>query len=336
MMQNVADFLAVYAFAGLVCFLACWMAIRLIPPDFLGVKQSPRSNHSGSPRQLGGIALLVTTFLTLSLGMVFSHAVNPPNPFMVTALLLAFLLGLLDDHRGLEVRTRFLAQTLIAMMMVHATNWPILDFSYQSAFLMVLAVIASVYWVNAVNFMDGLDWLLVAGMMPALVLHSILLVHISPDAEYELAILVLACAGSLAGFAVWNRPPAKIFMGDSGSLFLGAVSVASILAISEKLGLLIAITPFLYFIIDTSTTIVMRLFAGENIFKAHSAHAYQIAYRKGVTAGWIAFEVTMLNLWLVLLAVMMIDVKFFPQLALFLIGCLTTALFTSKLRRCLN
>jgi len=341
-MQGLVESFTVFAFAGFASFWGCLIANRFIPAGLLGTTRTSRSNHTGSPRQLGGIALVASVSLTVMLAisvlsssmlaLSWSHNQYLPVTFLLSTLVLAFLLGLADDLKGLGVRTRLLIQTLIAISIVYSSDWPAHGSVVVFTFLVLLAVIACIYWINAVNFMDGLDWLLVSGMTLPLVFHALLLMQFTSPHNGVVGLLALSSAGGLLGFAFWNRPPATLFMGDSGSIFLGAMSCMTILAVSKTLGLMVAITPFLFFIMDSASTILFRLLNGENILRAHSVHAYQIAYRKGKTAGDIAFETMVLNVWLVVLSALMLATSAFQASVLFALGCASTALFVLRLR----
>ena len=140
-------------------------------------------------------------------------------------------------------------------------------------FLLPLMVIAITAVINFTNFMDGLDGLVGSCMAVTIAALAIVL-----DAPWPLWSLV----GSLLGFLLWNWSPAKVFMGDVGSTFLGAVFVGLVLqsnSWSQALGCLLVATPLLA---DACFCVPRRLLAGQRVFQAHRLHLFQRLHQ----AGW--------------------------------------------------
>jgi UDP-N-acetylmuramyl pentapeptide phosphotransferase/UDP-N-acetylglucosamine-1-phosphate transferase len=115
--------------------------------------------------------------------------------------------------------------------------------------------------------------------------------------------LSAATAGGLLGFAFFNRPPARVFLGDSGSLPLGLITGTALLLLARETHIVVALILPLYYILDAGSTIIMRLSQGENILKAHSKHAYQVAKRAGWSVLKVVGHVALLNLILIACAV---------------------------------
>ena len=166
----------------------------------------------------------------------------------------------------------------------------------------VLALIVAVYWINLFNFMDGIDGIAGSQAIFMCSAAAVLMLRHSPDAASTLPFwMLLAVAAATAGFLVLNWPPAKIFMGDAGSTYLGFMIVfLGLLTISAgwvslaQWSILAAA-----FVTDATVTLIRRLMGHERVFEAHRRHAYQHLSRRWkshrlVTSGYIAINL----LWL--------------------------------------
>jgi UDP-N-acetylmuramyl pentapeptide phosphotransferase/UDP-N-acetylglucosamine-1-phosphate transferase len=228
-----------------------------------------RSSHEVPTPRLGGLAVIAGTWI--------GAAVLRPDgvwPLLVAATLIGAV-GLVDDLGNLHFGTKAAAQTLVASNLLLFHPPPIL--SKVSGSLEVAVFAAGVFWVvglsNAFNFMDGID-----GIVGGVALVSVLfLAPLAGGAGAALPVL----AGATAGFLVWNISPASIFLGDSGSYFLGfgLATVALYAAVppggwSSQLFVACALvfTPFLF---DTAYTLARRAWARKNVFSAHREHIYQ-------------------------------------------------------------
>lgn len=268
--------------------------VRLLPGDFLAAAVTARSNHAAPARQIGGLAAAPVAILAVAIA---GWAGLLDSGFAIGAIAGAALLaivGFVDDRRDLGAGAKLAGQFAGAMLLLCFVDaelrlLPALPLIAERALL----TIALVWWVNMTNFMDGLDLMMVAGIAvphAAIALAGALgLVDAAP------AILSAAIAGALFGFAVFNVPPAKIFLGDSGSLALGLLSGAVVLLLART-SILAAVLPFGFFLADSISTIVMRARNGENILAAHSVHAYQVGRRAGRPVPSIVAEVAVVSL----------------------------------------
>jgi UDP-N-acetylmuramyl pentapeptide phosphotransferase/UDP-N-acetylglucosamine-1-phosphate transferase len=312
-MSNSTNWLAILAIivsaAGLSAALVAALSV-LLPRTFLTARITARSNHQTVARQIGGIAVtpaaLAVALTTASDGF----------PALLIAILLTFAVGLLDDAFDLRAALKGLVLAVTAALALCAFHPPTTSATWQYA-LFAFAFLFLFYWINAANFMDGLDLMEVVGIGLPLSFCSTLLLT-TPGAPDSLAILGLALCGALAGFAVFNIPPARVFLGDSGSLVCGLVSGCVIIETAVFISLPIAVLPFLYFFADTLSTLAIRLVDGENIFQAHSRHAYQVARRTGMSSQTIVMQVGLLTLLLcaLSLAVEFVDMPVLRILAI--------------------
>jgi UDP-N-acetylmuramyl pentapeptide phosphotransferase/UDP-N-acetylglucosamine-1-phosphate transferase len=175
--------------------------------------------------------------------------------------------------------------------------------------------------------MDGLDLMTAAEFIPAFAVAAILLPGGAPRAAS------LAIAAALAGFATLNRPPARLFLGDSGSLPIGLCGGLVIIALMSAHGPLTALLPFLYYVADATLTLARRAMAREKVWQAHRTHFYQIATAR-LSAPQVVARVGLLNLTLCALALASAAAPWIARIALFAIGsALTGALLVDFARR---
>jgi len=178
------------------------------------------------------------------------------------------LVGFLDDRHNLPASLRYGVQLATALLLLLISPLSALGAGWLPWLLLLIAATAVI---NFSNFMDGLDGL-VAGCM------AVLFVVAALNGMPALWPLV----GALLGFLLWNWSPAKVFMGDVGSTFLGAVFAGVVLqqaSFSAALGLLLVATPLLA---DACLCVPRRLLAGQQVFQAHRLHLFQRLHQ----AGW--------------------------------------------------
>ena len=236
-----------------------------------------RSSHSKPiPRWWHCLVTVSTAATTVAL-LVSSGSAATQSPLLVAPLigLPLALVGFLDDLYSLPATWRYIFQLVTAVVVVLVSP---LGFKFVDLpFLLVLLLIAITAVINFTNFMDGLDGL-VAGCLAV----SIAVAAIQLSAPWPIWALV----GALLGFLYWNWSPAKVFMGDVGSTFLGAVFALLILQApnwSEVLSLFLVATPVLG---DAFICVLRRLFAGQRVFQAHRLHLFQRLHQ----AGWPMVE----------------------------------------------
>ena len=254
------------------------VALTLIPilvrfaigRDLLDVPNA-RSSHEVPTPRLGGLAVIAGAWASI--------------PFMEKGFLVlvastfAGLVGILDDVLTLRLWMKALGQAMAAFTLLFLVPPPILE---AAGPLWPLALFLGVIWVvavvNAYNFMDGIDG--IAGgtaILNALFLAAL----VGPESGTVAGLAALSAA--VAGFMMWNVSPARIFLGDSGSHFVGFFLGASALytkpiggtGIGAYLGFMVAAAVFTPFLFDTAYTLARRAWARKNVFAAHREHVYQ-------------------------------------------------------------
>ncbi len=251
---------------------ACWVLLRALVPHLarrLLDQPNARSSHRQPTPRGGGVAFVVVSAVSSLIALV--GAVTPYLPQLQSFVPLgAFplaLVGFWDDRLSLPATWRYGAQLVTAFLMLWLSPIPL------PWLLLPLVIVAVTAVINFTNFMDGLDGL-VAGCMA--VAFSALALRLA--APWPIWTLV----GALLGFLLWNWSPAKVFMGDVGSTFLGAVFAGLVLQAPnwpEALGLLLVATPLLG---DAFLCVLRRLLAGQRVFQAHRLHLFQRLHQ----AGW--------------------------------------------------
>jgi Fuc2NAc and GlcNAc transferase len=282
--------LSACAASFVVAVVGCAVARRLATRKALLDIPNERSLHTKPVPRLGGAAILLGT---LAVSAAVLPGAGPPVAADVCAWLVASLalaaLGLYDDLRSLGAGLRFAVQILVAgafvgflgvpdRVVMLATSAVVLP----SALLAPMLVVWIVAVLNIYNFMDGMDGLAGAQAVGA---GMALAVGCTAHGHGDLAFLAAVAAAAAAGFLVHNAPPAKIFMGDAGSTFLGFGFAALAVMGARRadpvpfVAVPVALAPFL---LDGTFTILRRLLRGERIWRAHRTHLYQRAVATGL------------------------------------------------------
>tara|TARA_B100000949_G_scaffold33762_1_gene27279 strand:+ start:3243 stop:4274 length:1032 start_codon:yes stop_codon:yes gene_type:complete len=290
-----ADFSIPIVTAILVAIAACGASLgmiamlrRLLAPGLLTARITERSAHGHPARQIGGLGLvpaaLVVTLVTVTL--IGADAAPLLGP--AAGMILLFALGLADDLLDfgptIKLPVQFIAAGLAATGLDLGTGWL---GALPLPLAAILAVLVIVGFVNLVNFMDGLDLMSVAGAGTGILFLGLVFLT---SGNIVAALLAASLWGATIGFAWHNRPPAAVFLGDSGSLPLGLAAGYLVLSASGTVPLAAAFLPFGYYLVDGVLTALVRLKSGENIFRAHAQHAYQHARRAGFGVRRIAGE----------------------------------------------
>jgi UDP-N-acetylmuramyl pentapeptide phosphotransferase/UDP-N-acetylglucosamine-1-phosphate transferase len=164
----------------------------------------------------------------------------------------------------------------------------------------VMMLLAGMWFVNLTNFMDGIDWMTVAEFVP--VTAGLALIGLSGALPMEGVILALALCGGLLGFAPFNKPVARLFLGDVGSLPIGLMVSWLLVTLAGRGHVAAALTLPLYYGSDTTLTLLRRLIARETVWQAHRNHFYQRAADRGVNVRAVVLRVFAVNVALVVLA----------------------------------
>jgi Fuc2NAc and GlcNAc transferase len=314
------------SFALLMSFLGTGLVRRVATAhDFLDVPNERSSHRSPTPRG-GGLSIVVVTTGAL---VLLAWAGTIGSSLFVTLLgggVLVALVGLLDDRRSVSPTVRLLVH-------LGAAGWAL----YWLGGLGPLQVgerivtpawsgyafgaLGIVWALNLFNFMDGIDGI-AASEATFVSWAGALLISAVPGSDAEVAVAAVFGATAL-GFLGWNWPPARIFMGDVGSGYIGYVIAVLVLASTRDnpAALWVWLTLNGTFLVDSTVTLLRRLARGEAVFKAHRSHAYQWLARRWGGHRAVTLAVGAVNmLWLLPWAV---AEGRWPRYAL---ACMTAAL----------
>jgi Fuc2NAc and GlcNAc transferase len=300
-----ATSVGVFAVSALLTGLLC----RYLATHGVLDAPNPRSSHAALIPRGGGLSIVLAAtcgLLSLALiGVVGSKVLA----ILLSGGAIIALLGLVDDWRGLPPDIKLAVHLAVALWTVMLLGGPrevplahgvVVHLGWTGDVLAILAVI----WVlNLFNFMDGIDGL--AGSEAVFVLCAAAALTGLVGVSHSLATADLILGVACVGFLLWNWPPARIFMGDVGSGYLGyAIAVLALAAVRQSpVALWIWLILGGVFFVDATATLVRRVLRGEPVHEAHRCHAYQwLARRWGhrpVTLGVCAVNV----LWLLPCAV---------------------------------
>ena len=259
---------------------------------------SDRHLHDAPLPRLGGVAIFGAFVLSLGAALVvasirpdfrFGYSTQNLTTLLVPACLI-FLLGLYDDLRSVGPYVKFTVQAIAATMLwmggFRILDLPVL-FGYRQ-FPSSLGLVLTIVWVlaitNAFNLIDGLD-----GLAAGSALFSTLIVFVVAVLSHSslVALMTVALSGAILGFLRFNFNPATIFLGDSGSLFIGFLLSALALEGAQKAPTIIAVAiPVVSFglpILETSLSVLRRVIGGRPVFTADREHIHHKLLQMGLS-----------------------------------------------------
>jgi UDP-GlcNAc:undecaprenyl-phosphate GlcNAc-1-phosphate transferase len=244
-----------------------------------------RKIHLKPIPRTGGLALGIVYFISL---IIFDF--SKELWWYLAGSIPLFILGASDDHRSIRWPLKLVVQLSVSLIVVYqflgditAIQFFAITLNFSTIGLVAVFLIWFVGILNAVNLIDGMDGL-AGGFMLMLTLFSILIGLVS--GTYNFILLNSLLIGSLVGFILFNRKPAKFFMGDSGSLLLG-YHVACLPLLFHQFsmaGEILEITPFLilssFLIMDTTRVFFSRILRGQNPMNADTIHLHHLVFRE--------------------------------------------------------
>ena len=250
-----------------------------------------RTLHTGSIPRGGGIVIVFMTLLAMLWAIFFSA-----TPLLFTAIMIIMLgwavLGWTDDVYDLSPKLRFLIQFLLAFAAIAAIGWiNHLTLSPQTVIQLgwwglPMSVLGIVWMANLYNFMDGMDGMAAS---QAIVAATTFAFWFLGHGGTEMAVICAVIAAASYGFLWHNWRPASIFMGDVGSIFLGAVFALLLIVGHNRFDIpvLSSVLLLLVFIGDSMLTLILRVRRGEKVWQAHSSHFYQRLAHAGYSHAYI-------------------------------------------------
>jgi len=279
-------YLAVYLGSALLALVITPVVIRLARWKNVVDVPGVRNVHSKPIPRIGGVAIFASAMVLILSVLLLPNvigerfrAIRPQLIALLSAATFIFVVGLIDDIKGLRARIKFLAELAAAIVVcaigirIHSVaiaDWLMLNFGWFAWPLTLLWIVGIT---NAVNLSDGLDGLAAGISAIACGVIAIIAIH---SGQVIMAVLMLALLGSLCGFLVFNFNPAKTFMGDCGSLFLGfTIAASSIMCASKSSALVGLALPMLALgipIFDTLFSMLRRFLERRSIFSPDHSH----------------------------------------------------------------
>ncbi|CCE08978.1 putative Glycosyl transferase, group 4; undecaprenyl-phosphate N-acetylglucosaminyl 1-phosphate transferase [Bradyrhizobium sp. STM 3843] len=325
MMMTIADIimLLLAAIATAVVCTVLMVALRPLLQRYALARPNARSSHKVPTPQGAGIAVIAATLL-IGGGYALTAGAAPPALLFVAAPLIA-LVGLVDDIRPIPVLPRLLLQALAVGLVVFAAPDDLRILPIPLAIERTLLLIGGLWFVNLVNFMDGLDLMTVAEAVP--ITAALAALGVAGLLPPPATIIAATLCGALLGFAPFNRPVAKVFLGDVGSLPIGLLLGWCLLELAWHGHVVAALLLPLYYLADATLTLLRRMLRGEPFWAAHRTHFYQRATDNGFTVTQVVGEVFLLNLVLAgLSGASIVSASMSAGLMLLIIGVAAVAL----------
>lgn len=309
------DIILTASVSFIICFLAIPVVLQIAQQKNLYDVPDERKVHSLPVPSLGGVGIFAG-FLLASLLSIQGYA-NPEFQYFFAAAFVIFFLGLKDDMLVLSATKKFIGQVIAASILIHLGGIRLDSmhglfgfYDVPEGFGLALSYLTIIVVINSFNLIDGVDGLASSlGVLTTLIFGTYFFII----GQQAYALLGFAMAGSLIAFLIFNHHPAKIFMGDSGSLMIGLVNailvihfinIADTSAVSfpivsvVAIGFAILIVPLL----DTLRVFAIRIYHGRSPFTPDRNHVHHLLLDKGLNHGTVTFVCVAINIGFIALA----------------------------------
>jgi UDP-N-acetylmuramyl pentapeptide phosphotransferase/UDP-N-acetylglucosamine-1-phosphate transferase len=302
------------AVAAVSAFICVGLIVLLHPvlQRYALAKPNARSSHRTPTPQGGGIAVIAATVAATLFGL-FALGASLAAPLMTVfaAALLMACVGAADDIHPLGVVPRLVLQSLAVGALIYALPGDLRVLPFLPWWTeRILLFVGGLWFVNLVNFMDGIDWMTVAEIVP--ITGALAALGFLGALPRDGIAVSLALGGAMLGFAYFNKPAAKLFLGDVGSLPIGLLVGWLLILLAGSGHLAAALLLPLYYLADATLTLIRRLSNGERVWQAHRTHYYQRATDRGFSVTEIVVRVFAVNIALAALAVVSVIVPGAP------------------------
>lgn len=300
------DFPVLQAISGTLLFAALFsfgllIVLKPVLKRYALARPNARSSHKAPTPQGGGLAVVAST-MTAALGIAAIAGSPFPAPLaLVAATALMATVGMIDDIFTIPVMPRLAAQAACIAIVIVALPAELRVFHWLPFWPeRLLLLVAGLWFVNLVNFMDGIDWITVTEVVP--VTAGLTLLGFFGALPDHAVLLSLALGGAMLGFAPFNAPIARLFLGDVGSLPIGLLLAYLLFLLAAGGQLAAALLLPLYYLADATVTLFRRVARAEPFWNAHRSHFYQRALDRGVPIRAILLRILAVNAALVALA----------------------------------
>ena len=311
----VLDVLLTAAVSFIITFLAIPIIMQVAEKKNLYDIPDERKVHTNPVAPLGGVGIFAG-FLLASLLSIQGY-LNPEFQYFFAASLVIFFLGLKDDLMILSASKKFIGQIIAASILIHLGGLRFTSmhglFGFEGVsegFGLALSYLTIIVVINSFNLIDGVDGLASSLGILSMFVFGVYFFLINQQAY---ALLSLAMAGSLMAFLIFNHQPARIFMGDSGSLMIGLVNAILVIKFinvansplvavpvqsAVAVGFAILIVPLL----DTLRVFSIRIIKGRSPFTPDRNHVHHLLLDRGLSHAAVTFTCVGINIGFILLA----------------------------------
>ncbi|MDF3055618.1 MAG: glycosyl transferase family 4 [Gammaproteobacteria bacterium] len=311
-------FLFIYVFLFLASVYLCHFYTRYAARKSWLDLPNQRSSHTIPTPRGGGLVFILLWSMALLFLWLFSWVSTRELCIILPGTLIVTVTGFLDDRYSIRAKHRALLYTVATITSLYylegfdqisLTQTLHLPLFWVGPLFAFLAVSWSV---NLFNFMDGMDGIAAVEALFILLAGGTFLWLSGAAGLAFSAFLLSAC---IAGFLVWNKPPAKLFMGDVGSATLGFIILLLSLIGEQLYGVSFLLWMILYmaFLVDATLTLLRRVFSREKWYEAHRLHAYQRLHQAGWSHKRVLLALICVNL---LLSILAFIAFFYPNLTL--------------------
>lgn len=287
--------------AGVMSWTGCGVAMRVLRARAILDHPNERSSHSVSTPRGGGVAVMAV--IAVGWAIVLKHVPDVSGAatlVLIWAVVLAAM-SWIDDRRGLGPLPRFAGQALaVAAVLALAPPAPVFQEWLPIGLDRALTALAWLWFLNLFNFMDGIDG--ITGVETASVAGGVALLAVMLGIGDGRAGLAVVMAAAALGFLVWNWHPARLFLGDVGSVPLGFALGWLLLDLAGRGWWAAALILPAYYLADATLTLLKRLARGERVWRAHRSHFYQRAVQAGLSHAQVSRRILILNIGLVAMA----------------------------------
>ena len=294
----IAVLAAVLTHVGIASLIGWLRRLALARPN-------QRSSHVVPTPQGGGL-IVVPVALVIAAGTLWLIPVTVPGgavygAAVALAALALMTVGFIDDMRGLGVLLRLSVQGLAVVLAIALMPPELRILPALPVWLERIVLCGGLLWfINLFNFMDGID--LISAVETVSIALGIALLAALGVAGAAYGYVAAALLGAVLGFAIWNRPPARLFLGDAGSLPLGFLLGTLLIHVAASGQPAAALLLPLYYLADATITLGWRLWRRERVWEAHRSHFYQQATRKRWTVSQTVARIALINAVLIALA----------------------------------
>jgi UDP-N-acetylmuramyl pentapeptide phosphotransferase/UDP-N-acetylglucosamine-1-phosphate transferase len=309
------DVLLTGSVSFIITFLAIPVIMRIAEEKKLFDLPDGRKLHNTPIASLGGVGIFSGFFMAALLSITLK--VNPEFQYYFAAALVVFILGLKDDIVVLTATKKFIGQLTAAAILIHLANLRITSMhglfglgELPQAFSFALSYVTIILVINAFNLIDGVDGL--AGML-GLLTTSVFGTYFFLVGMPAYALLSFAMAGSLLAFLIFNYNPAKIFMGDCGSLLLGLVNTilaikfitvadSSAVVLPIQSAVAVGVSVLIIPLLDTVRVFSIRIFHGRSPFSPDRNHIHHLLLDRGLSHKYVTLFCFLLNIVFITIA----------------------------------